>query len=223
MDDARAPNYKLAEKDYMEGMKYKDIATKYKVTINTVKSWKQRYDWNKKGVHTKDKKVCTQKGGQPGNKNAVGHGAPEGNKNSEKHGFFAKWLPEETLDIMDSMKSKSPLDLLWETIQIQYAAIIRSQQIMYVKNKEDTTATKIGFTKGKTIGETWEVEYAWDKQANFLKAQSRAIAELRSNIKSYIELESASKEGAKEQVQDWKAAIIEIAKRRGEAQDGRAD
>lgn len=42
-------------------MKYKDIASKYGVTINTVKSWKQRYGWNKKGVHTKSKKVCTQK------------------------------------------------------------------------------------------------------------------------------------------------------------------
>lgn len=57
---ARAPNYELAEKDYMEGMKYKDIADKYDVSINTVKSWKQRYNWNKKGVHTNSKKVCTQ-------------------------------------------------------------------------------------------------------------------------------------------------------------------
>ncbi len=53
-----------AEKDYMDGMKYKDIAKKYGVTINTVKSWKTRYKWSKdkkKGVHTKVKKVCTQK------------------------------------------------------------------------------------------------------------------------------------------------------------------
>nr|DAG86786.1 MAG TPA: Terminase small subunit [Caudoviricetes sp.] len=34
-------------------MKYKEIAAKYEVTINTVKSWKSRY-W-------KDKKGCTQK------------------------------------------------------------------------------------------------------------------------------------------------------------------
>lgn len=54
-------NYVLAEKDYMAGMKYKDIAAKYNVTINTVKSWKVRYGWNKKGVHTKPQKVCTQK------------------------------------------------------------------------------------------------------------------------------------------------------------------
>lgn len=49
-----------AEKDYISGMKYKDIAEKYGVTLNTVKSWKQRYEWTK-GVHTKSKKVCTQK------------------------------------------------------------------------------------------------------------------------------------------------------------------
>lgn len=59
-------NYELAEEDYINGMKYKDIAEKYNVSINTVKSWKTRYKWckdNKKGVHTKNKKVekvCTQ-------------------------------------------------------------------------------------------------------------------------------------------------------------------
>ncbi|MCY6372452.1 terminase small subunit [Clostridium ganghwense] len=61
MSDIRAPDIKkLAEKDYITGMKYKDIATKYNVSLNTVKSWKTRYKWNRKGVHTKEK-VCTQK------------------------------------------------------------------------------------------------------------------------------------------------------------------
>ncbi|WP_244990369.1 terminase small subunit [Clostridium algidicarnis] len=59
MTGIRGPDYELAEKNYMAGMKYKDIATKYNVSINTVKSWKQRYKWNRNGVHT-DKKVCTQ-------------------------------------------------------------------------------------------------------------------------------------------------------------------
>ena len=61
---ARTPNSDLAYVDYLNGMKYKDIAEKYGVTINTVKSWKTRYGWTKdgkKGVHTKTKKVCTQK------------------------------------------------------------------------------------------------------------------------------------------------------------------
>jgi phage terminase small subunit len=38
---------KAAEDDYMLGMSYKDIAAKYDVTINTVKSWKQRYEWSR--------------------------------------------------------------------------------------------------------------------------------------------------------------------------------
>lgn len=53
-------NYQKAEADYMSGMKYKDIAEKYNTTINTVKSWKKRYGWNRKeGAHKKEK-VCTQ-------------------------------------------------------------------------------------------------------------------------------------------------------------------
>ena len=42
-----AENYIRAEKDYIKGMKYKDIAKKYGVTLNTVKSWKTRHKWSK--------------------------------------------------------------------------------------------------------------------------------------------------------------------------------
>ena len=56
MDENLKPqNYDLAYIDYCKGMKYKEIAEKYGVTINTVKSWKTRYKWLKYG-----KKVCTQ-------------------------------------------------------------------------------------------------------------------------------------------------------------------
>lgn len=54
-------NYQKAESDYMAGMKYKDIAEKYGTTINTVKSWKKRYAWNRKEGAPKKEKVCTQK------------------------------------------------------------------------------------------------------------------------------------------------------------------
>lgn len=50
-----------AYKDYCNGMKYKDIASKYDVSLNTVKSWKQR-QWKdiEKGVHTKEKSMHTK-------------------------------------------------------------------------------------------------------------------------------------------------------------------
>lgn len=40
-------NYELAELDYMQGMKYQDIADKYGVKLSTVKSWKTRYKWDR--------------------------------------------------------------------------------------------------------------------------------------------------------------------------------
>lgn len=59
--------WELAYSDYLVGMKYKDIAEKYEVSINTVKSWKSR-KWNappeKKGAH-KTRKVAHKKKLQP--------------------------------------------------------------------------------------------------------------------------------------------------------------
>lgn len=55
-----------AEKDYLAGMKYKDIAAKYEVSINTVKSWKKRNGWSRgapkatKRLHPKQKSVHTK-------------------------------------------------------------------------------------------------------------------------------------------------------------------
>ena len=196
-------NYILAEQDYMAGMKYKDIADKYGVSLNTVKSWKVRHKWDKKSVHTKSEKVCTQKkkhGGQPGNKNAVGHGAPKGNKNAEKFGFFSTYLPEETVSIIQEMPA-DPLDVLWDQIQIAYAAIIRAQQIMYVRDRDDLTTTQIQEKNGDSVTEErWEVQQAWDKQGSFLKAQARAQSELRSMIRQYKDL--AERVGGKQEAID---------------------
>ena len=36
-----------AYKDYIAGMKYKEISDKYGVSINTVKSWQNRYKWTR--------------------------------------------------------------------------------------------------------------------------------------------------------------------------------
>ncbi|MDM7646623.1 terminase [Leuconostoc pseudomesenteroides] len=47
--------YEEAEQDYLSGLKYKDIADKYDVSLSTVKQWKRRY-WNTENVTT-DKKV----------------------------------------------------------------------------------------------------------------------------------------------------------------------
>lgn len=216
--EVKITNAEHAYQDYLNGMKYKDIAEKYGVTINTVKSWKTRYKWSKnvkKGVHTKSKKVCTQNA-KLGNQNAVGHGAPEKNKNAEKYGFFSKFLPEETREIFSAIEQANPLDLLWHQIQIAYAAIIRAQKIAYVRDQNDKTIEKVEEKDGNVIGERWEVQQAWDKQNEFLKAQARAQGELRSLIKQYDEMIH----------KDWNLASeeqrmrIELLKHQAEAASG---
>ncbi|MFD5849692.1 phage terminase small subunit [Cytobacillus pseudoceanisediminis] len=188
-----AEKYVQAEKDYVKGMKYKDIAEKYQVSLNTVKSWKKRYGWNRNRGAPKEKSVHTKKRGAPkGNINAKGNrggAAPIGNSNAVTHGFFSKFLPEESLEIMNHMQEHSPADLIWDQIQIQYAAIIRAQRIMFVENKEDITKVLKKKKDSDSAEEReWEYQFAWDKHATFLNAQSRAMGELRSLIKQFDEM-----------------------------------
>ena len=131
--------------DYLSGVSPKKLSEKYDTSLNTIKSWIKRYGWSKlkkeRGAPSKVEgapsvvPVKRKRGGQPGNKNATG---PPGNKHAEKFGFFSKHLPEETLSIIQEMP-EDPLDVLWDQIQIAYAAIIRAQKIMYVRDQNDKT------------------------------------------------------------------------------------
>ena len=215
----RKPDERItqAKELYLKGQKLIEIASQLGVPEGTVRSWKNRYKWDcnvakeKRNVAKEKRNVAkAKKGGQPGNKNAVGGkggAAPKQNKNAEKHGFFSKYLPEETFSIIQDIEKKNPLDILWENIQIAYAAIVRAQQIMYVKDRDDKTIEKIEEKEGNVIGEKWEVQQAWDKQATFLKAQARAQGELRSLIKQYDELLHSNYELATE---EQKARIEQI-------------
>ena len=221
----RSPGRDKARQLWLESGKsrlLKSIAEELQVSEEQVRKWKNQDKWDKVTLPNENSNITKQKGAQPGNKNAAGHGAPKKNSNAEKHGLFRKYLPEETFSIIEEMPD-SPLEIVWHEIQIQYAAIIRSQQIMYVRDKEDKTIEKVEVQKGNVLGESWEVQQAWDKQANFLKAQSTAISTLKNTVKDYLELEGATKTDAKEQAKNWKEAVIEIAKRRKEKADGRAD
>ncbi|HBG2461001.1 phage terminase small subunit [Clostridioides difficile] len=171
------------KQDYLKGMKQKEISAKYDISLNTLKSWIKRYNWSSE----KKKGAPKNKRGAPiGNKNATG---PPGNKNAEKFGFFSKYLPEETQDLINEIKNKDKFDILWEQITIQYAAIIRAQKIMYIKDKEEMIK-EIKKHESTENGEKieYEFQFAWDRQASFLNAQSRAMSELRSLIKQYDEM-----------------------------------
>lgn len=195
MPRQRSPNRDRAFEIWQESggsLLLKDIAVQLGVSENQIRKWKNQDDWERKRKVTlpiaKGNVTKRKGGGQPGNKNAVGNdggAAPPGNKNAEKHGFFSKWLPAETLSIMQEIESKSPIDLLWDQIMIQYTAIIRAQQIMYVRDAKDMSK-EVSMSSDEATA--WDVQQAWDKQAKFLQAQSRAMTTLNGMIKQYDEL-----------------------------------
>lgn len=171
---------------YRQGLKLVEIARQLEVPEGTVRRWKCTHDWDGKKSERSEKKTSARKrGGQPGNRNRA---APKGNRRAEKFGFYSKYLPEETLEIFGEIAEADPLDLLWDQIRFSYTAIIRAQKIAYVKDQQDKTIEKVEEKDGNVIGEHWEVQEAWDKQANFMKAQSRAMDTLRGLIKQYTEM-----------------------------------
>lgn len=180
-----------------------DLAEKHNIKLGTLKSRKSREKWSRDATEkdaTKTKKVATkekQVGAPKGNTYAVGN---KGNPNPPNqftkrntaavtHGFFQKFLPEETLEIMEAMNERSPADLIWDQIQIQYAAIIRAQRIMHVELK-DEMIKELKKHKDTEWGEEveYEFQFAWERQAQLLTAQSRAIGELRSSIRQFVEM-----------------------------------
>ena len=105
---ARAPDERQeqAKELFLQGMKLIDISKALEVPVGTIRSWKNRYNWDEKSnatLHKRKRNVAKAKGGQPGNQNAIGnHGgaAPEGNKNAVTTGEFETLLfdclePEE--------------------------------------------------------------------------------------------------------------------------------
>lgn len=172
-----------------------EIASQLNISSGTVRGWKNKDSWEAKlnGTLQTGKRNAPKrkKGAQPGNKTSTQF--KPGHKASETNGLFAKYLPQETLDIIKAVETRSPLDILWDQIMIAYAAICRAQEIMYVKDKNDKTIEKVQKKDGTEVTEErWEVQQAWDKQANFMKSQARAQSELRSMIKQYNELLSSN-------------------------------
>ena len=209
----RSPNREKSfeiYKEYDGNIENRRIAEMLGISEKTVGGWKCKDAWESRlnGVlHSRERSTPKEKGAQPGNQNAVGHGAPELNKNAEKYGFFSKYLPEETVSIIQEMPT-DPLDILWDQVQIAYAAIIRAQSIMYVRDRDDKTIEKVGQKNGETVTEErWEVQQAWDKQGNFLQAQARAQKTLEGLIKQYDELLHKNWELASE---EQKARIAQL-------------
>ncbi|MES5957469.1 phage terminase small subunit [Bacillus fungorum] len=154
------------------------------------------YSKKKPGAPKGNKNAVNNRGGaKKGNKNAVGNSggaAPLRNGNAATHGLYRKYLPQELYTLKAELEeaiNNDPLSILWESIMLQHAQIIHAQRIMFVKDNQDMTK-ELRKNKLSESGfeEEWEIQFAWDKQASFLNAQSKALSTLSALIKDFDRL-----------------------------------
>lgn len=205
---------------YKGNITNREIAVKLGINEKTVAGWKCKDQWNgerstpKKSDRSTPIKSNTPKrnrGGQPGNKNAKGNLR---NQNARKHGLYSKWLPEELNEIIQGFDQSDPLDIQWYSIQVQWANILHAQEILFVENKEDKTKE---ITMRGENATAYEVQHAWDKQSNSLKAQSRAMSDLNKMINSYYEALDRRKDTASDE-QKVRVEYLEAQKAKLEAE-----
>lgn len=166
------PKWKLAFEDYQKGLKYKDIANKYDVSISAIKSWKSRY-WTNEKLQPRSKKVATKKsegcnqnrGAPKGNKNAKGNGAPIGNKNNLRHGLYSLLNTNALSEAeKEAMMSGQDLDTIKELeTQVGLCDVLISRylnKIAELKEGKEVSPTniskKVTKFKSKTSGYTQE-------------------------------------------------------------------
>ncbi|QWH50420.1 phage terminase small subunit [Bacillus mycoides] len=207
------------------------------------------YSKKKPGAPKGNKNAVNNRGGaKKGNRNAAGNSggsAPLRNGNAATHGLYRKYLPQEIFDLKEELIeaiNNDPLAIIWESIMLQYTQIIHAQRIMFVRDNEDMTKelrknklTESGFE------EEWEIQFAWDKQASFLNAQSKAMTTLVNLIEKYdrlanteeqkLRIEKLKKEIAaikidgetNQNTEDWKESLMKIAERSRKQKEAEAN
>lgn len=201
MGRPRSPNRDKAYEIYQNNrgeILLNDIADMLHEKISNVYSWKNKDNW--------DRKLKGNVGAPKGNLNGLKNGMYyDPTKHLEKD-FLKKYIPNATKKIIQETAEAglNTLDILWSNIQLQFAAIIRSQKIMNVTSKNEmikelkkTKVQKESYVDKKTgkkeldevyKEEEYEFQFAWDRQATFLNSQSKAMTTLQSMISKYEEL-----------------------------------
>ncbi|TCX51941.1 MULTISPECIES: phage terminase small subunit [unclassified Dehalobacter] len=183
MPRARSPNREKAHELWLASGKnrlLKDIAAEIGVSETQVRKWKNQDGWDKvtlpKGKDKKKSNVTKKRGGQQGNKNAAGHGAPEGNKNNFKHGVYEKiyW------DTLDDDERAMLADMQYEEEQLLQEQIallsVRERRLMKsIQGKKDAQG---GLALESVVSRKLEIKgnVVYDNQQTQVETTTRTIS-----------------------------------------------
>lgn len=114
----RSPERDKARQIWLDSggtMTAREVAEKVGAKPEQVRKWKSLDNWN---AALEAKKPPRKRGGQPGNKNAAGAGAPMGNKNAETHGAYSAVriadLPPEQREYIEGITLETEANMLTE-------------------------------------------------------------------------------------------------------------
>lgn len=204
-----------AKKDWQSGMKYKDIANKYEVSLSTIKSWATRY-WKKEAekVATKStKKLQPNKEKlQPKQKGNVG-GAPRGNTNHLIHGayrnIYADTLTQKEQEIFESVSCESVEEQLVD--QIKLLSVREYRLLERIKYYNELAKETKGLIINNVNKEKQSVDFT-DKET-YIKLQKKGTVNItQTNTINVIEI-IAKLENELTKVQSKKIkCIVDLAK-----------
>lgn len=154
-----------------------EIASQLNLSSGTIRGWKSKDKWDQKlnGTLRKNtERSKRKKGGQPGNQNAAGYGAPEQNKNAVTTGEF-ETLFFDCLDPEEKMLAEA-VSLDKEQLLLQEIQLLTVRERRMLKRIENlrqadfaTVSKKTGIEKGKmtdlsedhaTLGQIQNIEDA---------------------------------------------------------------
>lgn len=192
----RSPNRDKSYEIYKEhdgNISSKEIAEILNEKLSNINSWRVQDKWSKK--------LRASAGAPLGNQNALGNkgGAPKGNFNRFTYGKYTERIPFAVKTIMEELDIADPLERLWRSICLQEARIIHMQELMHVKDRDDHTKDIKKLTKGKQQAIEYEIQFAWDKEANLMNTLSKGMSTLSKMIKQYDEMLHANWDTATEE------------------------
>lgn len=131
-------NSDKAHDDYILGMTYKKIAEKYDVSINTVKSWKRRYEWTRNCTKGDG---CKEKSMQRLGNNLYDEIKSDLLKQLETNGTYGKHYEDLINDYMELWDTKNKLfsDIKVRGVSIEWS---NGKQSSVKKNDSIAEVTK---------------------------------------------------------------------------------
>ena len=140
MPRQRSPNRDRAFEIYREhggNIENRRIAEMLGISEKSVSGWKCKDKWddNLNGVlQTEERSTPKEKGGQPGNKNAIDNdgGAPPGNLNAIKHGayqtIYAAYLQSEEKALYEQMPGEADLESEIRLLRLKITRLLNRQE-----------------------------------------------------------------------------------------------